>query len=262
MLAHGLAGALLGTALLATLAGGALQVRTLGSRSAADPAALQRQLQALAQQRQSAGSWASAAGPGAATPTKLPSDPKAATLEVISLQQVQLLYLIGEAQKGLNEQKKHVNIVLNSAKRSAMAVQDFVNRTMKLNATAMMNKETDTMLRGGFPGTMSKAQAIDARVGKANKTAAAVEKNIDKLKKIKSAIPRADEGLSALQMLKPQLEKLEEKVSNIESKLYGGNITLVVDDAVDGSVTNIAEDASRGFAAVFRKLPAGEQKTR
>jgi len=178
----------------------------------------------------------------------------AATLWVVSEQQNELFYIIHEASSFLNETKKHVNLLMHTANKTSQMVEDLKLRADKLNSTVMLNDETEKILHGAFTGTMHKANETFAQIFSSNSTSGKALKYIAKWKKIHSAVARADDGLSALQVLEPRMESLDRKVANINSELHGGNVSLIVDEAVDRTLMDVSEDTSRGFAAALHNF--------
>lgn len=194
---------------------------------------------------------AAAADPAPTTPppVKVPKDATQAVIQMISQQQDQMFTVIAEANKDLQATDARITKVLAAANRSAHLVDELVQKTNKLNETALRNEEMEKTLIIGFPGIVRVSNITVANAAKVNATLGSAWKQVETLKKMESAKPRADDGMRILKLLKPRLEKLDDTVLGVEVQLYGGNTSKFVEEGVEKQLTDVMEDTGRAFAS-------------
>lgn len=172
-----------------------------------------------------------------------------AILQRVAAEQQNLFGLLDEAGRDLDATQARVNFDLHSANKSVDSLMDLMSRTLEANSTALQNAENAQALSGGFPGVESAAGTTIESMAGLNESIGIIRERLANADVIASAGQRADANMQAMRLIKPRLQDLEHRVDSVEERLYSGNLTRLVDETVDNSITGVIEDVGRGLTA-------------
>lgn len=169
-----------------------------------------------------------------------------------------LVGMINRAQIGLLTRLKDINGDLEATELRAQQDLKSVNHsaTVAANMPIMVSNAEVNVVKIEKNGDKLKAE-LPTLVGRASKHVKliadlmkekkALEKNLEKSKKLPGAKGRIQNNQQTMGALIPRLERLERRVTKLEAHLYDGDLKKLVDDQSSSEVTNIMEDVSRGF---------------
>jgi len=172
-----------------------------------------------------------------------------AILQRVAAEQQNLFGLLDEASRDLDATQARVNFDLRSANKSVDSLMDLMSKTLEANTTALQNRESAHALTGGFPSIEHAAEATITSMAGVNASVAVIRERLANADVIASAGERADANMQAMRLIKPRLQDLEHRTDAVEERLYNGNLTRLVDEAVDNSITGVIEDVGRGLTA-------------
>lgn len=172
-----------------------------------------------------------------------------AILQRVAAEQQNLFGLLDEASRDLDATQSRVNFDLRAANKSVDSLMDLMGRTLEANSTALQNAESAQALGGAFPGVERAAGTTVESMAGLNTSIGLVRERLGEAEVIASAGERADANMQAMRLIKPRLQDIERRVDGVEERLYSGNLTRLVDETVDNSITGVIEDVGRGLTA-------------
>jgi hypothetical protein len=173
-----------------------------------------------------------------------------------------LVTMITKAQADLLKRLRDIDIDLDATELRAQADLKAVNFSfteaakmpiMARNAEVDVQKLDDSggVLKAELPNLVSGAQNASARIASFLGVKNKVDQQLDETSGLSGAKGRVETNQQTMKALYPRLNALEKKVFSLEGKLYGGNMTKVVNDAAREEVMNIFEDVGRGFGRFY-----------
>lgn len=177
-----------------------------------------------------------------------------------------LVSMIDRAQLGLIERLKNIDLDLDAMTLRAQEDLKAVDHSYKIaenmpimasNAAVDVEKiQTNgkVLQEDTIPDLNMQAQNQKKLVAELMMTEESLKQSVEKGKPLGGAKPRVQDNTAVMESLAPRLERLEKRVTKIESRLYDGDLKKLVDDTSNKEVMNIMEDVQRGFGR-FVKNP-------
>jgi len=203
-------------------------------------------------------SWASASEraasrfPGFVWPfgTKVPNDvdkAHSAVLEDIADTQARLLGRLATIRRDLGALDKRVQFDLIAANHSLLELTSISGRAHDTFLRASENRAAvDTINTSIAQWEAQSNDTMHMLVG-LNTTALGIQEKLNNGVSLYEAKPRIDNSIHATMLVRPKLQSLNRRLHKIELRLRGGNLTHMVDDAVDSEMTNLIQDVGRGI---------------
>jgi len=183
-------------------------------------------------------------------PTASQNDPAAAAqiLQTVAAEQLQLFDVLTAATVDLDATEKRAQADLAAITLSKLGNEDLINRTLLLNDTTIKNEAAGALFEKGLPELEKVANHTKATEAKEKTKLNEITKKLLDGGGSKDAGKRADDGLQVLGVIAPKLDKMENKVDQLEALNFYGNLSNLVADTTNIAVDNVIEDVGRGLA--------------
>jgi len=168
-------------------------------------------------------------------------------VSMISRAQVDLLNRLNDISLDLEATELRAKLDLKAVNHSFAEAKNMP--IMSQNADVEVKKIDlgSAKLKVIVPAIESRAATQSKTISELLSTKQQLEKDLADSKKLPFAKRRVQNNMQTLGVVVPRLERLERRVTKLESRLYDGNLTMMVKDTSSKEVMNVMEDVSRGF---------------
>jgi len=174
-----------------------------------------------------------------------------------------LVSMIERAQIGLLNRLKDISLDLEATELRAKLDLKAVNHSFteaKNMPISASNADIDVkkiqtngdQLKKSIPALVGRASTHSTEIAQLLRSKKQSEKDLKDSSKLPGAKRRIQNNQQTLNAVIPRLERLETRVTKLESKLYDGDLNKMVEDTSSKEVMNIMEDVSRGFGRFIK----------
>jgi len=180
-------------------------------------------------------------------------DPEVELARQISWEQVQLWDRLSAVRRDLKDANITLQKELDLGNRSSNSMEDMRQRVLEANVTAQMNNRSSITIAENQLRVNASAGFLRKRVNGTRSVENSTRVNIVFAQNTQSSGTRVDTNLRILNVLRARLERMRSTVEYLDTKLNGGKVDDVVDEAVRDGMSNIMEDVDR---VLITQLPA------
>jgi hypothetical protein len=166
---------------------------------------------------------------------------------MISRAQVDLLNRLKDISTDLEATQLRAELDLKAVNHSFIQSQKMPIIASNADVDVKKIDVNGDQLKVAVPAILQRAVRRSADIAELMKSKKMVEENLKNSDALPGAKRRVQNNQVTLSAVVPRLERLERRVTKLESRLYDGDLNKMVDDSTGKEVVNVMEDVSRGF---------------